>query len=85
MANRTYLIWYRKPETVPYPILILEDGYAHLAYQDRPGHAELLTHEDGGFAYTERNTTGTSWKSLSRCEARKFMRKHYPDFDVKLL
>lgn len=91
MAHRTYLMWYRKPENVPYPIVILEDGvvvanvYTILAYQDRPGAIEIMSRDEDLLTYDDSNTKGNTWKAVSRCEARKFVRKHYPQFDVKLL
>lgn len=91
MARRTYLIWYNKPETVPYPIVIFENGfvianvYTHLAYQERPSSAELMGRDAHWLPYDERNVNEKAWKPLSRCEVRKFMRKHYPTFDTKLL
>lgn len=91
MAHRTYLIWYNKPERVPYPIVILEDGIAvanvqtRQAYANLPAFAELLTREKDWLSYDERNIREKTWNSLPRCAARKFMRKHYPTFDTKLL
>lgn len=91
MANRTYMIWDRKPETVPYPIVIFEDGIAvanvqtRQVYADLPAFVRLLTREKDWLPYDERNVREKTWKPLSRCEVRKFMRKYYPDFDAKLL
>lgn len=91
MAHRTYLMWYRKPESVPYPIVILEGGvvvanvYTRLAYQDQPGDVEIMSRDDHRLMYDDSNTKRNTWKSVSRCEVRKFMRKYYPMFDAKLL
>lgn len=91
VAHRTYMIWYDKPETVSYPIVIAEDGivvanvYTKLAYQDQPENAKIMSRDEHWLPYDERNVNEKAWKPLSRCEVRKFMRKHYPTFDTKLL
>lgn len=91
MANRTYLIWHKRPETVPYPLMILKNGvvianvYTIQSYQDQSSVVEVLSRAEHWLPYDGGNILGTKWRSLSRCQARKFMRKYYPDFDAKLL